>query len=122
MCCYYTYTDTVLFRDTLLKLKFSDACIGGNLRIFGFIHAEEKYRQKINCENDKKAGLQVYLTIIQFQNYSKETSKELKLQLLRFCKQIAAGMNYLAKKSFVHRDLAARNILLNQTLNCKVNC
>ena len=40
--------------------------------------------------------------------------------LLRFCRDIAAGMRHLAKKMYVHRDLAARNILLNESLVCKV--
>ena len=40
--------------------------------------------------------------------------------LMRFCRDIAAGMNYLASKSFVHRDLAARNILFSSQLTCKV--
>ena len=40
--------------------------------------------------------------------------------LLRFSKEIAAGMDYLSQKSFVHRDLAARNLLLDRALTCKV--
>ena len=41
-------------------------------------------------------------------------------QFLRFGREIAAGMAYLAKKSFVHRDLVARNILLDEHMSCKV--
>jgi len=43
-------------------------------------------------------------------------------KLLSFCRQIAAGLNYLTNKQFVHRDLAARNILVSSDDVCKVGC
>ena len=49
----------------------------------------------------------------------KDYSK-LKRDLLRFCREIAAGMNYLSNKQFIHRDLAARNILVSSDDVCKV--
>ena len=41
-------------------------------------------------------------------------------ELLSFCRQIAAGLDYLSKKHFVYRDLAAKNILLSDDYVCKV--
>ena len=46
--------------------------------------------------------------------------KSLSSKLLSYCRQIAAGMNYLTNKQFVHRDLAARNILVSSDDVCKV--
>ncbi|CAI7999050.1 Ephrin type-A receptor 8 (Fragment) [Geodia barretti] len=40
--------------------------------------------------------------------------------LLRFCGDVASGMEYLERKAFVHRDLAARNILVSEDNRCKI--
>ena len=37
-----------------------------------------------------------------------------------FCKEVASGMDHLARHDFVHRDLAARNVLLGSGMVCKV--
>ena len=49
-----------------------------------------------------------------------QESIQLPLLLLKFCKEIAAGMTYLSGKQFVHRDLAARNVLVSEKCICKV--
>ena len=53
--------------------------------------------------------------------HNREVHPKLPLVLLKFCKEIAAGMAYLSGKRFVHRDLAARNILVSETATCKVH-
>ena len=52
--------------------------------------------------------------------YRASSEAELNHDLLSYCRQIAAGMNYLSNKQFVHRDLAARNILVSSDDVCKV--
>ena len=60
------------------------------------------------------------LMVIYLCSEIQSNSAELPITLLKFCRQVAEGLSYLAGKSFVHRDIAARNILLDKELNCKV--
>lgn len=39
---------------------------------------------------------------------------------LCFVRQIAEGMAYIEKKSYIHRDLRAANILVSENLLCKI--
>lgn len=44
----------------------------------------------------------------------------MKTLLLKFTRDIVAGMKYLSCKGFIHRDLAARNILISEGLTARV--
>ena len=52
---------------------------------------------------------------------SPEVHDNMKHDLLGFCRQISAGLNYLSSKHFIHRDLAARNVLVSSDDVCKVS-
>ena len=41
-------------------------------------------------------------------------------ELIDMAAQVAAGMAYLEKQSYIHRDLAARNVLVGESNICKV--
>ena len=41
-------------------------------------------------------------------------------KLIKICKHVASGMEYLATKKFLHRDLATRNCLVGKDLMVKI--
>ena len=64
--------------------------------------------------------IHAYILNLCFSRKEELTNDSVPLMLQKYCRQIAAGMNYLANKQFVHRDLAARNILVSSNDMCKV--
>ncbi|CAL8147213.1 unnamed protein product [Orchesella dallaii] len=42
------------------------------------------------------------------------------IELTRFCREIAAGMNFIAEKGVIHGDLSTRNVLLDSNETCKI--
>jgi len=67
-----------------------------------------------SCINQK------YILYIHIYRSNETVSEKLPLLLLKFCREVAAGIAYLNGKQFIHRDLAARNILMSETYTCKV--
>lgn len=61
-------------------------------------------------------SLQVYLR----QKQAAGCGRDILPDLVRFCKEIACGMEYIAKKKVVHGDLSSRNVLLDSYNICKI--
>ncbi|KAI6659269.1 hypothetical protein LOD99_14942 [Oopsacas minuta] len=63
---------------------------------------------------------QYLMQLCHSQEYNYQNASKLQKLLLRFCRDIADGMEHLAMKKFIHRDLAARNILIANDMSCRV--
>ncbi|XP_064406652.1 probable LIM domain-containing serine/threonine-protein kinase DDB_G0286997 isoform X2 [Halichondria panicea] len=106
------------------KVKFlQEAAIMGQflhpnvVKLYGVVTVGEPVM--IVLEYMQKEDLRNYLLLKRPQP-GEMVADEMPQTLLRLCREISAGMNYLANKSFVHRDLAARNVLLSSECTCKI--
>ena len=100
-----------LFQEAIIMGQFSHPNI---IRILGIVSVVEPYA--IVSELMKMQMLE-FLRMVR---NSKVDMDKLPPLLLRFCREIANGMQYLASKRFVHRDLAARNILIANNYTIRI--
>ena len=100
-----------LFQEALIMGQFSHPNI---IRILGIVSIQIPYA--IVSELMKSEMLDFLRTV----RFSQIDLNKLPPLLLRFCREIAAGMQYLASKRFVHRDLAARNILIASNYTIRI--
>ncbi|KAL5473077.1 hypothetical protein EMCRGX_G027518 [Ephydatia muelleri] len=110
--------DRVKFlQEAVIMAQFSHPNV---VEMYGIITEEEP--MMIVLELLPKGDLRNYLHSMAGRPGSSSSLSQLELphSLLSFCRQIAAGMCYLANKGFVHRDLAARNILVSEDDQCKI--
>ena len=100
-----------LFQEAIIMGQFSHPNV---IRILGIVSVIEPYA--IVSELMKLEMLE-FLRMVR---NSKIDLNKLPPLLLRFCREIAAGMQYLASKRFIHRDLAARNILIANNYTIRI--
>ncbi|CAL8147207.1 unnamed protein product [Orchesella dallaii] len=109
------------FQSHLSEIKIM-CFIGENEHITKFLGAytKEIYRGKVYIVTElcEMGSLQSYLYKVATNKRENKTTQY--NELVRFCKEIASGMNFIAEKGVVHGDLSARNVLLDKHLTCKI--
>ncbi|CAL8146760.1 unnamed protein product [Orchesella dallaii] len=109
------------FQSHLSEIKIM-SFIGENEHVIRFLGAytREIHRGKVYIvtEHCEMGSLQSYLFKVATNRRENKTTQH--NELVRFCKEIASGMKYIAEKGVIHGDLSARNVLLDKHLTCKI--
>ena len=98
------------------------------LGIEGVYYPDKTLLESKNNQTDSIALLPAIVTKYMpngdVETYLKNYSRSFNLQIndiLRFCRQSAAGLRHLHSIQIIHRDIAARNCLLDESLNLKIS-
>jgi hypothetical protein len=109
-------------KDTLCLLREA-AALGqfkhvNVVRFYGVVTLHEP----VMCVTELLTGGDLKTHLMSYRSHL-NTAAELSMlptELLKFCREIAMGMRYLATKGFMHKQLQARNVLLSRNLICKI--
>ncbi|CAG7732862.1 unnamed protein product [Allacma fusca] len=104
-------TERLKKKEVLLIFEF---CENGNV----LTYIRENRSVFVNQLTDDLEGYRLVNSTVEYEN--KVCTKMSSEDLIRWAKEIATGMDFIASKNVYHGDLAARNILLSHSLVAKV--
>ena len=94
------------------------------LRMIGVLTTQQPYMMVTELLKTELAELLLKFKALHTLNNTDGSVSVHKLNLppllLKFSREISAGMEHLSEKHFIHRDLAARNVLVAKDLSCRI--